>query len=95
MSSGVDIYSAISGGIAALYGPSHGGANEAVVRMLMEIKTVDNIPTFLKQVKNKERKLMGFGHRVYKNYDPRAKIIKTLAAELFKVIEKEPLIEIA
>jgi len=95
VSSGVDIYSAIAGGIAALYGPSHGGANEAVVRMLEEIKTVDNIPKFIAEVKSKKRKMMGFGHRVYKNYDPRARIIKIVAKEVFEVVGKEPLIEIA
>ncbi len=94
-SSGVDIYSAIAGGIAALYGPSHGGANEAVLRMLEEIGTIDKIPDFIKQVKLKKRKLMGFGHRVYKNYDPRARIIKKVAYEVFEVVGKEPLIEIA
>lgn len=94
-SSGVDVYSALAGSIAALYGPLHGGANEAVIRMLEEIGTVENIPKFIEQVKNKERRLMGFGHRVYKNYDPRAKIIKTLTDELFNIIEREPLIEIA
>ncbi len=94
-SSGVDVYTAISGSIGALYGPLHGGANEAVIRMLEEIKTIDNIPKFIEDVKNKKKKLMGFGHRVYKNYDPRAKIIKTLTHELFKIIPKEPLIEIA
>lgn len=82
-SSGVDIYSTISGGIAALYGGKHGGANEACIRMLEEIGSVENIPKFIEEVKNKKKKLMGFGHRVYKNYDPRAKVIKKLAAELF------------
>ena len=94
-SSGVDVYSAIAGGIAALYGPSHGGANEAVIRMLEEIGTVENIPEFIKQVKSKKRRLMGFGHRVYKNYDPRARIIKKVAKQVFEVVGKEPLIEIA
>lgn len=94
-SSGVDVYTAIAGSIGALYGPLHGGANEAVIRMLEEIKTIENIPKFIEDVKNKKKKLMGFGHRVYKNYDPRAKIIKTLTHELFKIIPKEPLIEIA
>lgn len=94
-SSGVDVYSAMAGSIAALYGPLHGGANEAVIRMLEEIGSVQNIPSFIEQVKGKKRKLMGFGHRVYKNYDPRAKIIKKLADELFTIIEREPLIEIA
>ena len=94
-SSGVDVYSAISGGIAALYGPSHGGANEAVLRMLEQIGSVENIPQFILQVKQKKRRLMGFGHRVYKNYDPRAKIIKNIAHDIFKVVGKEPLVEIA
>lgn len=93
--SGVDIYSVLAGGIAALYGPSHGGANEAVLRMLEEIKTVDNIPKFITEVKNKKRRLMGFGHRVYKNYDPRAKIVKKVAEEVFAIVGKEPLIDIA
>ena len=94
-SSGVDVYSALAGGVAALYGPMHGGANEAVLRMLEEIKTVDNIPKFIQEVKDKKRRLMGFGHRVYKNYDPRAKIIKKVADEVFEVVGKEPLIEVA
>lgn len=94
-SSGVDVYTSIAGSIGALYGPLHGGANEAVIWMLEEIKTIDNIPKFIEDVKNKKKKLMGFGHWVYKNYDPRAKIIKTLTHELFKIIPKEPLIEIA
>ena len=75
-SSQVDPFSAVAAGVAALYGPLHGGANEAVLRMLRRIETVENIPDFLEGVKNREEKLMGFGHRVYKNYDPRARIIK-------------------
>src|SRR3954465_12985803 len=75
-SSNVDPYSAAAAGVAALYGPLHGGANEAVLRMLREIDSVDNIPGFLERVKRREEKLMGFGHRVYKNYDPRARIIQ-------------------
>ena len=75
-SSDVDPYSALAAGVSALYGPLHGGANEAVLRMLERIETVDNIPDFLQRVKNREERLMGFGHRVYKNYDPRAQIIK-------------------
>lgn len=94
-SSGVDVYSAIAGGIAALYGPSHGGANAAVLQMLEEIGTVDNIPSFIADVKAKKRRLMGFGHRVYKNYDPRARIIKKIADEVFDVVGKEPLVELA
>ncbi len=94
-SSGVDVYTVISGAAAALYGPSHGGANEAVLRMLEEIGTKDRIPQFIEDVKNKKRKLMGFGHRVYRNYDPRAKIIKEVAEEVFSIVGKEPLIELA
>ena len=75
-SSGVDVYTVIAGASAALYGPSHGGANEAVLRMLEEIGSIDKIPQFIADVKAKKRRLMGFGHRVYRNYDPRAKIIK-------------------
>lgn len=94
-SSGVDVYSAISGACAALYGPSHGGANEAVLRMLSRIGDVKNIPAFIEGVKNKKEKLMGFGHRVYKNYDPRARLIRGVAAEVFEIVGKEPLIEVA
>jgi len=75
-SSGVDIYTAIAMAAGALYGPRHGGANEAVIRMLEEIGTKDNIPKIIKEVKERKRVLFGFGHRVYKNYDPRAKIVK-------------------
>jgi len=95
VSSGVDIYSAIAGGIAALYGPSHGGANEAVIRMLEKIGDKKNIPQFIEDVKNRKCKLMGFGHRVYKNYDPRARIIKKIAKDVFEVVGREPLIELA
>jgi citrate synthase len=85
-SSGVDPYSAVAAGAAALYGPLHGGANEAVLRMLREIGSTANVPAFIKRVKGGEgAKLMGFGHRVYKNYDPRAKIIKRIADEVFAV----------
>lgn len=94
-SSLVDPYSAVAGAAAALYGPLHGGANEAVVRMLESIGTVDAIPAFIEAVKRREKKLMGFGHRIYKNFDPRAKIIRTLAYEVFEVCGKEPLIEVA
>jgi citrate synthase len=94
-SSGVDVYSCISASAAALYGPRHGGANEAVVRMLEKIGTVDKIPEFIEKVKAKKVRLMGFGHRVYKNYDPRAKIIKEVADEVFQILGKEPLIEVA
>jgi len=94
-SSQADPYSAAAGATAALYGPLHGGANEAVLRMLDEIGSVDNIPAFMESVKNGEQRLMGFGHRVYKNYDPRARIIKGVADEVFKVTEKNPMLDIA
>jgi citrate synthase len=94
-SSHVDPYSAMAGAAAALYGPLHGGANEAVLRMLNEIGSVQRIPEFIKRVKAGEGRLMGFGHRVYKSYDPRAKIIKKTADEVFEVTGKNPLLEIA
>ena len=94
-SSDVDPYSAVAAGVAALYGPLHGGANEAVLRMLRRIESPENIPDFLEQVKQREEKLMGFGHRVYKNYDPRAKIIKAHADEVFKLTGRNPLLDIA
>jgi citrate synthase len=94
-SSGVDPYSAVAAGVAALYGPLHGGANEAVLRMLRRIESVENVPAFLEGVKNREEKLMGFGHRVYKNYDPRARIIEQHMAEVFEATEYNPLVEIA
>ncbi|MFN8625312.1 MAG: citrate synthase [Candidatus Binatia bacterium] len=94
-SSQVDPYSAIAAGVAALYGPLHGGANEAVIHMLLEIGTVDRVPEYIKRFKAGEGRLMGFGHRVYKNYDPRAKIIKKIAYEVFEVTGKNPLIDIA
>jgi citrate synthase len=94
-SSDVDPYSAVAAGVAALYGPLHGGANEAVLRMLRGIGSVDNIPDFLKKVKDREEKLMGFGHRVYKNYDPRARIIQQHMDEVFEATEYNPLVEIA
>jgi citrate synthase len=94
-SSQVDPYSAIAAGIAALYGPLHGGANEAVLRMLKRIGSTENIPGFIEGVKNGNERLMGFGHRVYKNYDPRAKIIKQATEDVFAVRGKNPLLQIA
>jgi citrate synthase len=94
-SSHVDPYSAMAGAAAALYGPLHGGANEAVLRMLQEIGSISNIPPFIKKVKAGEGRLMGFGHRVYKSYDPRAKIIKRTADQVFDVTGKNPLLDIA
>ena len=94
-SSRVDPYSALAGAMAALYGPLHGGANEAVLRMLTEIGTTDNIPAFMDSVRRGERRLMGFGHRVYKAYDPRAAIIKRTADDVFSVTGRNPLLEIA
>jgi citrate synthase len=85
----------MAGAAAALNGPLHGGANEAVLRMLLEIGDVKHVPEFMKGVKNRERLLMGFGHRVYKNYDPRAKIIKGVADQVFEVTGKNPLLDIA
>ena len=90
-----DPYCAMSGAMAALYGPLHGGANEAVLRMLTEIGTTDNIPAFMDSVRRGERRLMGFGHRVYKAYDPRATIIKRAADEVFEVTGRNPLLDIA
>jgi citrate synthase len=94
-SSQVDPYSAVAAGVAALYGPLHGGANEAVLRMLRRIGSVDNIPGFIEGVKSGNERLMGFGHRVYKNFDPRAKIIKKAVEEVFEVTGKNPLLDIA
>jgi citrate synthase len=95
-SSQVDPYSATAAAAAALYGPLHGGANEAVLRMLAEIGDIKNVPEFIKSVKSGQgSRLMGFGHRVYKNYDPRAKVIKRLADEVFEVTGKNPLLDIA
>ena len=94
-SSDVDPYSAVAAGVAALYGPLHGGANEAVLRMLRRIESPENIPDFLARVKDREEKLMGFGHRVYKNYDPRARIIQQHMDEVFEATEYNPLVEIA
>jgi len=94
-SSHVDPYSAMAGAAAALYGPLHGGANEAVLKMLTEIGSINNIPGFIKRVKAGDGRLMGFGHRVYKSYDPRAKIIKRTADQVFDVTGKNPLLDIA
>jgi citrate synthase len=94
-SSKADPYSALAAAAAALYGPLHGGANEEVIYMLRKIGSKERIPDFIKSVKAGEGKLMGFGHRVYKNYDPRAKVIKRLADEVFDAIGKNPLIDIA
>jgi citrate synthase len=94
-SSHVDPYCATAAATAALYGPLHGGANEAVLRMLVEIGSISNVPAYIKRVKSGEKLLMGFGHRVYKNYDPRARIVKHIAYEVFDVMGKNPLIEIA
>ncbi|MEZ4453678.1 MAG: citrate synthase [Nannocystaceae bacterium] len=94
-SSESDPYSSLSAAAAALYGPLHGGANEAVLRMLRQIGDVRNIPEFIDGCKNGQQRLMGFGHRVYKNYDPRAKIIKELAHQVFAVTGKNPLLDIA
>jgi len=94
-SSHVDPYSAVAAATAALYGPLHGGANEAVLRMLREISSKDRVPEFVKKVKAREALLMGFGHRIYKSYDPRAKVIKNLAYQVFKERGTNPLLEIA
>ncbi len=90
-----DPFSAAAGATAALYGPRHGGANEAVIHMLNEIGSYDNIPAFIESVKAGEGRLMGFGHRVYKAYDPRARIVKNHADEVFKVTGRNPLLDIA
>jgi citrate synthase len=90
-----DPFSALAGAAAALYGPLHGGANEMVLRMLKEIGSVEKVPEYIKRVKAGEFRLMGFGHRVYKNYDPRARIIKQVAYEVFEVTGKDPLLDIA
>jgi len=94
-SSHADPFSAVAGAAAALYGPLHGGANEEVLKMLKEIGSKDKVPNYIQRVKGGEFRLMGFGHRVYKNYDPRAQIIKQVATEVFEVTGKNPLIEIA
>jgi citrate synthase len=96
-SSRADPYSAVAGAAAALYGPLHGGANEAVLRMLREIGSVNHVPAFIREVKSGVGgRLMGFGHRVYKNYDPRARVIKRLADRVFEVVgKKSPLLTVA
>jgi citrate synthase len=94
-SSQADPYSSLAGAAAALYGPLHGGANEAVLRMLTEIGSIKNVPAFIKRVKGGDGRLMGFGHRVYKSYDPRAQIIKRIADLVFEATGKNPLLEIA
>jgi citrate synthase len=91
----VDPYTAVAAGVAALYGPLHGGANEAALRMLRRVGSVENIPSFLEGVKAGEERLMGFGHRVYKNYDPRARIIRKYLDDVFEVRGKSPLLEVA
>jgi citrate synthase len=94
-SSRADPYSAVAGAAAALYGPLHGGANQAVLQMLEEIGSVDEIPAYIEAVKRKEKKLMGFGHRVYRNFDPRSRIIRRVAYDVFEVCGEEPLIKVA
>ena len=94
-SSHVDPYSASAAATAALYGPLHGGANEEVLRMLMDIGSIANVPAYIKRVKSGEKRLMGFGHRIYKNYDPRARIIKRIADEVFDIMGRNPLLDIA
>jgi citrate synthase len=94
-SSQVDPYSAVAAGVAALYGPLHGGANEAVLKMLERIGSVDKVPEFLDGVKERKERLMGFGHRVYKNYDPRARIIKKNVDEVLEVTGRNPKLDIA
>jgi citrate synthase len=94
-SSQADPFSAAAAAAAALYGPLHGGANEAAIHMLNEIGSIDNVDDFIAEVKDGKGRLMGFGHRVYKNYDPRARIIKQTAYEVFEVTGKNPLLDIA
>ncbi len=94
-SSNADPYSSLAGAAAALYGPLHGGANEAVLRMLKRIGSIEHVPAFVKSVKNGEGRLMGFGHRVYKSYDPRATVIKATADQVFAVTGRDPLLDIA
>ncbi len=94
-SANADPYSAMAGATAALFGPRHGGANEAVIKMLQEIGTVDQVPKYVERIKNREFRLMGFGHRVYKSYDPRAKIVKQVADDVFAVTGSNPLLDVA
>jgi len=94
-SSQSDVYTSIAGAVTALYGPRHGGANEAVLKMLKDVGEIKNIPAFIEDVKNKKKVFYGFGHRIYKNYDPRARIIKKIADEIFDLVGKEPLIDVA
>jgi citrate synthase len=94
-SSQADVYTSLAGAVTALYGPRHGGANEAVLRMLDQIKDVKNIPQFIQDVKDRKKVLMGFGHRVYKNFDPRAGLVRKLADEVFSIVGREPMIDIA
>ncbi len=94
-SSKADPYSAVAAGVGALYGPLHGGANEQVLRMLAEIGSLDRVPEHIERVKKGELRLMGFGHRVYKSYDPRAKMIKKIADQVFSVTGRNPLLDIA
>ena len=94
-SSLADVYTSLGGSVTALYGPRHGGANEAVLKMLTEIGSVEKIPEFIDQVKQKKRVLMGFGHRVYKIYDPRAGLVRKIADDVFQITGRENLIDIA
>jgi citrate synthase len=94
-SSLADPYASVAAATAALYGPLHGGANEAVLRMLHTVGSLDKVPAFITSVKKGEGRLMGFGHRVYKSYDPRARIVKQIAEEVFEVTGRNPLLEIA
>lgn len=94
-SANADPYSAMAGAIAALFGPRHGGANEAVIEMLAEIGSADQVPKYVERIKNREFRLMGFGHRVYKSYDPRARIVKKVADDVFKVTGSNPLLDVA
>lgn len=94
-SANADPYSAMAGAASALFGPRHGGANEAVIHMLNEIGSADQVPKYVDRIKNREFRLMGFGHRVYKSYDPRARIVKQIADEVFEITGSNPLIDIA